>query len=518
MNLLLCLLHTTAKMDANLKDALENVSKALYTMSSVSAEASALLENIKGSILPSVEELPSIVSEEPMCDICGTCSSPWREVYDERGLCLTCAEHMDEGLNYYTEEFTHASEHGKDALHLFVLRQRADNCRGVLAEVSGSYDGYLCVHDVGLEEKILNKRAAECLARLPASFAPWWKDTWIHEKWCEIYHARKAVGWALASKDAPVVQRLAAMFVAEQHKTHELKKAHAEELQIVEKRLNGEMEVVIKQKLKEMEVKHADLLANIQCAFQAMRSDLERLSTEKKALQNENKLLLRLVGPTQKLMASNPELFGGEAHGSSLPVPPPTLLTQDDKGETVNFLNLITASRPTPLVERLQRLLPSIVKAEVSAEGLGMAMTETQYQQMLNTAVQPPLPPSPPASPVPDQPAACGAADCIDCPIVAKPVAQRVAKRSNYNHPNWPSPITKRFAKHLAKHSGSHDPKTIKTHHDALEYIAKRAKVSVETLLKWTINHYQSFSEPWTLVKDSSRHFHMGATPVSWRR
>ena len=86
---------------------------------------------------------------------------------------------------------------------------------------------------------------------------------------------------------------------------------------------------------------------------------------------------------------------------------------------------------------------------------------------------------------------------------VAKP-------KPNYNHPNWPSPITKRFAKHLAKHSGKTDPKTIKTHQDALEFIAKRANVSVETLLKWTINHY------WTLVQGSSHHFHMATGSATW--
>jgi len=115
-----------------------------------------------------------------------------------------------------------------------------------------------------------------------------------------------------------------------------------------------------------------------------------------------------------------------------------------------------------------------------------------------------------PIAEVEDQPTVCGTAGCIECPAAeAKPVA-----KTNYNHPNWPSPITKRFAKHLATHSGQ-DPKAIRTHQDALEYIANRSNISVETLLQWTMKHYQSFSQPWTLVEGPHK-FHMGTAPATW--
>jgi hypothetical protein len=716
-------------MDANLKDALENVSKALSTMSSVSAEASALLEKIKGSILPSVEELPSVIldkSHEPKCDLCGTCSSPWQEVDDERGLCLTCVEHVDDSLKYYTEEIAYAAAHGPDAIRLLVVRQRADNCRDTVAAAAGSYDGYLDLHEASLEEKWLNKRAAECLARLPAAFAPWWKDTWSHEKWCQVGQARDVAGWPV-EKSAPIVQRLASMFVAEQNKTHEMKKAHAEELQVVEKRLNGEMEVVMKHKLKEMEAKHAEVLANIERArkedlgavearhkremaerdkryvealdpllgvrdkmraecdkkchdaerkgyamgyafadqkwnpvykavceelelvrkeganhqagyirllkerdelilaqadlrqeldamaeaneelegqveelheelaaarkelsgwcercvaaqnaaetlrkeldaevagvFNAMESDIEGLRAEKnkleaqvaesnhwrgvanQALANANwdkeqlvksvEALRELVGPTQKLMQSNPELFGGEARGASSPRPPPIIrlkeeVSEEGKQRALKFLrDLVDPSRTCQLVESSPSVLPGIVEAEPCSsqtEGLCMALTEEQYQEMMKTEGAPPLPPSPPESPllVPDQPAACGAGGCIDCPPLAEPLAEPLAKpKPNYNHPNWPSPITKRFAKHLATHSAlrspwhGHDPKTIKTHENALEYIAKRVNISVENLLGWTMKQYQTTYEPWTLVKGPNN-FQMGTAPATW--
>jgi hypothetical protein len=81
--------------------------------------------------------------------------------------------------------------------------------------------------------------------------------------------------------------------------------------------------------------------------------------------------------------------------------------------------------------------------------------------------------------------------------------------------------MTKRFAKHLAKHSGLrspwhiHDPKSIKTHQDALEYIAKRVNISVETLLGLTMKQYQTTYEPCTLVKGTNA-FQMGTAAATW--
>jgi len=115
--------------------------------------------------------------------------------------------------------------------------------------------------------------------------------------------------------------------------------------------------------------------------------------------------------------------------------------------------------------------------------------------------------------PLPDQLMECGSYECPPVQTEPEPVPEFKAKRPNYNHPNWPSPTTKRFAKHLAKHSGQTDPKAIKTHEDALEFIAKRAKLSVETLLNMSLKAYQSAHEPWSLVQDpwsppNSLYFH----------
>ena len=645
------------------------------------------------------------------CDVCGQIPS-----WQDQGLCFECVGHLEDGIKNYTEELAFAWIHGNDALRLLVLRQRADKCRDLIAAAAGSYDGNLELHQASIEEKMLNKCATKCLARLPASFAPWWKDTWSHEKWCQVAAVREATDWPV-EKGAPIVQRLAAMFVAEQKKVHELKKAHAEELQVVEKRLNGEMEVVVKHKLKEMEAKHIEVLADIQrarkedlgavearhkremaerdkryvdaldpllgvrdkmraecekkcedanrkgyamgyafadqkwnpvykavceelelvrkeganhqagyirllkerdelilaqvdlrqeldesaeanekleaeaeelaaaqkelsgwyercvaaqnaadklqgevdSATQSMRSDLERLREENKglrqqieedkqmvqrhlkeiakenaemtaweterlreennALQKKHEGLLELVEPTIKLMKSNPELFGGEALPSrpTSPRPPAIIRLPQVKDEALNAL--VSPSLSCLLVESPPTVLPGIVDTETCSsqtEGMCMALTEEQYKEMFG-ADRCLLPPSPI---VPDQPKVCGTAGCVECPA-DEPAEAEAKPKPNYNHPNWPSPITKRFAKHLAKHSGlrspwhSHDPKSIKTHEDALEYIAKRVNISVENLLGWTMKQYQTTYEPWTLVKGPNA-FQMGKAPATW--
>ena len=621
---------------------------------------------------------------EAVCDVCGL---PCRGGANAQGFCGSCAYEYDNALEKHPEELAEAAAEGGDAVRLLVLRLSAETIRQDEELHEVYYGG---AKGPGNMEAFLNEHAEELLERLPASFAPWWKDRWTHEKWCEMAAARKAAGWAFASADAPLVQRLAAMFVAEQHKAQEAGKAHAEELQVVEKRLNGEMEVVMKHKLKEMEAKHADKLANMEKAhkedleavearhkremadrnrryvealdpllgvrdkvrdecdkkchdaerkgyaagyafadqkwnpvymavceelaaaqkelsgwaercvaaqnaaetlrkelktevdgatrvFDVMESDLEGLRAEKKtleaqvaesnhwrgvanqALANANwdkeqlvksvEALRELVGPTQKLMQSNPELFGGEARGASSPRPPPIIrlkeeVSEEGKQRALNFLkSLVDPSRTCQLVESSPSVLPGIVEAEPSTEGLCMALTEEQYKEMFGADRPPPLPPI-----VPDEAKVCGTAGCIDCPVAAEPVAgaqpepvagaqpEPVAgaqkpipvccvdcgkPKPNYNHPNWPSPITKRFAKHLAKHSGlrspwhSHDPKAIKTHEDALEFIAKRVNISVENLLGWTMKQYQTTYDPWTLVEGPSK-FKMGTAPATW--
>lgn len=168
-------------------------------------------------------------------------------------------------------------------------------------------------------------------------------------------------------------------------------------------------------------------------ATQAMRSDLERLSAEKKALQEDKKLLLDLVGPTQKLMESNPELFGGEA--------------------------LPRAVAPAQMLHS--------VNSEALGERLLMALTQTEWDAMNAEAA-----PAPKAKP-------------------------------NYNHPKWPSPTTKRFAKHIAQRTDN-DPSDIKTHEGALNYLAARANLPVDDLLKMSIPEYQAAHASWSVLESGN--------------
>ena len=293
------------------------------------------------------------------------------------------------------------------------------------------------------------------------------------------------------------------------------------------KKENEEDKQMVQRHLKEIAKQNAEMTA-------WEKEEIERLREENKELQKRHAGLLQLVNPTIKLMKSNPELFGGEALPSVPASPRPPAITrwravsEEETERAEKFLkDLATLSRPCQLVESPPSALPGLVEAEPSSsqtEGLCMALTEEQYKEMFGADLPPPI--------VPDEPKVCGAAGCYECPAaepapVVVPETTRVScvgcgkPKPNYNHPNWPSPITKRFAKHLAKHSGlrspwvSQDPKAIRTHEDALEYIAKRVNISVEELLQWTMKHYQSFYEPWTLVEGPNK-FNTGTAPATW--
>ena len=551
-------------------------------------------------------------AEAPLCDICHIQMS-------EKGLCETCTEHVDDGIKHYTEEFALASVHGKDAVRLFVLRQRAENCREIC-------DTYRCekscceslqilpeVEEASLEEKMLNKLAAKCLARLPASFAPWWRDAWTYEKWWQVYDERKAAGWPLASADVPIVQRLAAAAVAKEDKIHEMKKAHAEVLANIERARKEDMEAVEARHKREMAKVKADLHAEVAAnnaaddIYRTMRSDLEEMRAEneklegqveelheelaaaqkelsgwcercvaaqnaaetlRKELKNEvdgatrvfdvmesdlerlraqnNALERRVAEESHWCKHANMTTSTAEMHAQMLRTELAMLQKENEGLRKLVFssLNLQATSSGVKLEPELApevapqvapKLAPKLAKVVRASPGLVAALkaektwndgvdicyalTKKDYNDMIKA--QGALPSvevvepdarlellqkmldvsSPPPSPilVADQTMECGAMGCSECPPV-EPEAQSElkSKRPNYNHHFWRSPTTKRFAKHIAKHSGK-DHKTIKTHEDALEFLAKKAKLSVDDLLKMSIKDYQSAHEPWSL-------------------
>ena len=603
------------------------------------------LAQVEAEIFADADANADANADHHTCDICGEVP-PRREVDKERGLCFECAGHLDEGIKYYTEDFAFASIHGKDALRLLVLRQRADNCRDLIAAAAGSYDGYLEEHEASVEEKMLNKLAAKCLARLPASFAPWWKDTWTHEKWCQMASARDEVGWAV-EKEAPT----------EQHEVCKLKAEHAEVLANIERAREEDMQAVEARWKREMEglsdqLRAAEAGCEKKChdanrrgyamgyafadekatkAFEAMRADLQRLSAENKGLlqqieedkqmvqrhlkeiakehaqmtawekkeierlTEENKELERRVAEESHWCKhANLAARTAEMHAQMLRTDVAELkkenegLTEENKKLQMKIerlewennqieevrqmlrtdvaelkkenedlrklvfpsLNLQAASSgvklepelatplapqiapklATPLAPKFTTSLAQVMRdsQELKAEktwndGVDIchALTKKDYEDMIKAkgtlpsveVVEPDARLELLQCPLPDQLMECGSYECPPVQTEPEPVPEFKAKRPNYNHPNWPSPTTKRFAKHLAKHSGQTDPKAIKTHEEALEFIAKRAKLSVETLLNMSLKAYQSAHEPWSLVQDpwsppNSLYFH----------
>jgi len=67
----------------------------------------------------------------------------------------------------------------------------------------------------------------------------------------------------------------------------------------------------------------------------------------------------------------------------------------------------------------------------------------------------------------------------------------------DYNHRFWPSPTTKRVAKQIAERS--HDDTVIKTHQNALDFLAKRANIKVDDLLKMSQLEYRQAHAAWSI-------------------
>jgi len=446
--------------------ALSNAQRALSDAERHAAFAKDAVAKIKAA--QEAEEMPSAVLDVSVSGLCtcDVCCQPCRGGANAQGFCGSCAENYEDALKYYPEELADATLKGPDAIRLLVLRLSAENIRQD-EELHDVY--YYGARGPGPMEALLNQHAEQLLQRLPATFAPWWKQKWTYEKWCEMKEVRKAEDWAV-SESAPILRRLAALFAAEQNKASEQEKAHEE-------------------------------------AAKAMRS-------ENIKLEAHVELLRKFVEPTKKLMNSKPELFGGEALppvGMSSPHPLPIVrlrqpLSEQQKRLLMAFKVLVPYERS--LVEPTEEQTPTDMPC--------MAATKAEAD-----AVQS-LPRPPPPSPilVPDQPTMCTAAGCIVCPP-AEPVAEQTRiccvgcgkPKPDYNNPRWPSPRAKRFAKHIATHSGK-DPKTIKTHESALEFLAQRAKISVDALLKMEMRDYQTAHAPWSITgiygPDDRSVFYMG--------
>ena len=259
--------------------------------------------------------------------------------------------------------------------------------------------------------------------------------------------------------------------------------------------------------------------------FNVMESDIERLREENKGFKR------RVAEESHWCKDANMALRTAEMHAQMLRTELAMLQKETEAAEArhKHEMAAVTSSSvkvepsPAPKFPQVVRASPQLVaalKAEKTwndGKDVCYALTKKDYEDMikaqqtlpsveddaqlelLKKMVDVPLPPSPPSSPLlseegelRDQLAACEAPGCYDgAPAETKP-------KPNYNHHFWPSPKTKRFARHVAKHSGK-DPKTIKTHEDALEFLAEKAKLSVDDLLKMSIKSYQSAHEPWSL-------------------
>jgi len=94
---------------------------------------------------------------------------------------------------------------------------------------------------------------------------------------------------------------------------------------------------------------------------------------------------------------------------------------------------------------------------------------------------------------------------CLGCADHWTPKEQATAAaggvaKTDYNHPNWPSPRAKNFANHLLKSQWSR--RRVRSHAEGLAYLADHAGLTVEALLamssaEYVSKHMSRFSHPY---------------------
>ena len=295
--------------------------------------------------------------------------------------------------------------------------------------------------------------------------------------------------------------------VAAQNLAERLKAENKELLQKAE-----EDKQMVQRHLKEIAKENAEMTA----------WEVGRWREENKALKEKHDALLELVGPTITHMKSNPELFGGEAKGSSSPRPTQWRAVSEEETERAEkFLKGLEAKgTSSPRPPAILRLSPVKEEDEEKVEKILKAFVRPVFRHCaVVESVSSPLPGLVEAEGLcrawrgcdedEDQPTVCGAAGCIDCPA-----AEAAKPKPDYNNPRWPSPKTKRFAKHMATRTGKVDPKTIRTHEGALEFLADWAKVPMDEMLKMEMRDYQKAYASWSL--DGPCAFPLGSGSATW--
>ena len=185
-------------------------------------------------------------------------------------------------------------------------------------------------------------------------------------------------------------------------------------------------------------------------------------------------------------MESNPELFGGEARGPEPTRPSRTIRMREPLSEVARQRLMSTleemGSCEYPADESISTVSQhtvNFIQEPTSSENLVLTRTSTE-SEITDTRSE-----------------LAGSLPKVALPKVVLPKMGS----PNFNDAFWPSPRTKRFAKHIAERMRfrSYQHQVIKTHQDALNYLAKQAKISVEELLKINQHDYQVAHFTWSL-------------------
>jgi hypothetical protein len=228
---------------------------------------------------------------------------------------------------------------------------------------------------------------------------------------------------------------------------------------------------------------------------QTASEQIQRLTLENTELVRTLHRLRKFIAPTERLMESNPELFGGEVRGPEPTRPSRTIRMREPLSEFTRqrLMNTLEemGSCEYPVDESISTVSEhtlNFIQEQTSSENLVLTRTSAQ-REITDTRSESTEPLNDTAK--------------VSLPKVSLPkVSLPKVSRPNFNHLFWPSPRTKRFAKHISERMSFrsyYEAPMIKTHQDALNYLARQAKISVEELLKINQHDYQVAHFPWSL-------------------
>jgi len=343
---------------------------------------------------------------------------------DSEGLCWLCEDYLETVPKDYPDETAEATTHG--AVYALILRIQANNCREAAHDTHPhvvAEEKRDCLRDA----KRLDARASALLYESSGSFKPWWFNRWDY--WMQPGSTHLVPAWA-----EPVPVTAECTVCLNPLMTHEDKGTCT----------------MCKDELKTVPIDYPNQSAEATAngAFHALvlrvRADKFRYHAHSSKSAAEK---AEFLADAERIDARASELLHRNAASSFKP----WWHTRWDywcKPGSMHMAPAWAGSLKAPVAAP-----PCWGCTIVNGSHVG-----TCWSEALATGPEAP------------------SIERLPCGIQYAAAAPEVKAKPNYKHPLWPSPRPKLFAKALGY--------KIKKHEDALKYLAQRAKITLEELLK----------------------------------